>query len=54
MILNLVFSPRQELHGVTDAIKKRNRNGSSIALAQKSVPTVTATGAARGIVIVTP
>ena len=45
-------TPRQDLHGVTNMIKKRNHNGSSISLAQKSVPTITAAGAARVIVIV--
>jgi len=34
MILTLAFSPRQELHGVADVIKKCNRNGSNIVLTQ--------------------
>jgi hypothetical protein len=57
-MLNLVFRPWQKLHGVTrplslktDVIKKRNRNGSSLAASsRKPVPAITATGAARGIV----
>jgi len=57
-MLTPVFSPRQKLHGVTrplslktDVIKKRNRNGSSLAASsRKTVPAITATGATRGIV----
>jgi hypothetical protein len=42
--------PRQKLHGA-DVIKKRNRNGTNLeASSRKSVPAITATGAARGIV----
>jgi len=50
-ILNLFFSPRQKLHSVMDVIKKRNRNGSSMAASsRKSISTITAAGATHGIV----
>jgi hypothetical protein len=47
--------PASVLQNKTDVIKKRNRNCSSLATSsRKSVPSITATGAACGIVTANP